>query len=125
MKVCHVCKAEVQEELELCPVCGADLTCENGELNGKEMETVIENPVLAVKVEDIVTAEIFADVLKENEIPFSNGEAEQNMRIVFGGGFVAEEFYVAEENLERAKELFSEVLESEPSFDDFEDFDEE
>jgi hypothetical protein len=125
MKICHVCKAEVPDELELCPVCGADLTCENGGLKGEEEGTVIENPVLAVKVEDIVTAEIFADVLRDNQIPFSNGETEQNMKIVFGGGFVAEEFYVAEENLERAKELFDEVLQSEPSFDDFEDFDEE
>lgn len=125
MKTCHVCGKEIEDNLELCPICGADLTDENLEIIKTQEENIINNPVLAVRVEDIVTAEIFADVLKDNKIPFSMGEDEQNMKIVFGGGFLAQEFYVSDENLERAKELFDEVLESEPSFEDFEDFDEE
>ena len=32
MKICHVCKAECEDETELCPVCGADLTVGANEL---------------------------------------------------------------------------------------------
>ena len=56
MKICHVCKAECEDETELCPVCGADLTV--GEEERSEEEAVINNPVLLATVDDVVSSEI-------------------------------------------------------------------
>ncbi len=123
MKQCHVCSSECADNTELCPVCGAELIGTDGE--DITLEATLENPVLAVSVEDIVTAEIYRDVLKENGIPFTCDSDEQaSMKVLFGGGFVAEDIYVDENNLERAKELYEEVLNAEPAFDEdnFEDF---
>lgn len=128
MKICRVCSAECADNMEFCPVCGAEL------LEGQEVQvsdSVIENPVLAASVKDVVTAEIFKDILHENGIPFTCDEnvGDASMRVVFGGGFVAVDIYVAEENLEEAQRIYDEVLNSEPEFseNDFcdEDFEEE
>lgn len=110
--------------MELCPVCGAEL---NFEAQEKSKVKIIEKPVMVAAVEDIVTAEIFKDVLKENGIPYSLGEAEENkgIKIGFGGEFITEKIYVDEADLDKAKGLYQEVLESEPQFEDFEDFEEQ
>lgn len=123
MKICHVCKAECDDFAELCPICGAELV-QNDEAEQIE-DIVLENPVLAVSVEDVVTAEIYRDILKENGILFTCDSEEQGtMKVLFGGGFVAEDIYVEEADLERAQQLYDEVLNSEPEFefeDEFED----
>lgn len=123
MKICHVCKAECDDFAELCPICGAELV-QNDESEQIE-DIVLENPVLAVSVEDVVTAEIYRDILKENGILFTCDSEEQGtMKVLFGGGFVAEDIYVEEADLERAQQLYDEVLNSEPEFefeDEFED----
>ncbi len=121
MKLCHVCSAECLDDAELCPVCGAELADE--ETTEPAEEKIIENPVLAASVEDVVTAEIFKDILTQNNIPFSCDESENGMNVVFGGGFVAVDIYVDEDNLEKAEELYEEVLNTEPQFDDSDDFD--
>ena len=68
MKKCHVCFYECEDSLELCPACGA-------ELNRIETEEAavpeLPNPVLAVEVEDVITAEVYRDMLRENNIPFT------------------------------------------------------
>ena len=113
---CHVCSFEGEDGATLCPVCGAELLIEPEEATEKEEETIIENPVLAASVEDVVTAEIYRDILSENSIPFTCESDGGSMKIVFGGGFVAEDIYVDESNLEKAQELYEEVLTSEPEF---------
>lgn len=121
---CRVCGCECEENAELCPVCGAELSFD-AEKENKEI--VIEKPVMVAAVEDIVTAEIFKDILKSNGILYSLGEDSESkgIKIGFGGEFITEKIYVNESDLEKAKELYEEVLESEPQFEDFEDFEEE
>ena len=121
MKKCRVCLSECEDSAEFCLVCGAELDYVP---DAEEKEDVIENPVLVAAVEDIVTAEIFKDILNENKIPYSLSESEENkgIKIGLGGEFISEKIYVDEENLEKAKELYQMVLESEPQFDEFEDF---
>ena len=121
MKKCRVCLSECEESLEFCPTCGAELDYEPKEENKEE---VIARPVLVAAVEDIVTAEIFKDILNENKIPYSLSETEGNkgIKIGLGGEFISEKIYVDESNLEKAEELYQMVLESEPEFDEFEDF---
>lgn len=114
MKICHVCAAECADEAELCPICGAELLSEEQDIDMSE-EIVIEKPTLAASVEDVVTAEIFHDMLREAGIPFTCDESE--VRLTFGGSFIAEEVYVDEKNLEEAQRIYEEVLNSEPEFD--------
>lgn len=126
MKICHVCGTSCENEAEICSKCGAELPSfeeyeAERQLKETTEKTVIKTPVLAVSVDNVVTAEIFKDILVENEIAFSCDENEDGMHIGFGGSFFAVDIYVDERNLERAKELYREVLESEPMFDD--DFD--
>ncbi len=126
MIICRVCGAECEDTDEMCAVCGAELVVEETEPEeetAKTVDIIIENPVFVASVEDIVTAEIFKDTLKENGIPFSCGEQDASMRVTFGGGFASEDIYVGEENLEQARSLYEEVLNAEPQFDDefFED----
>ena len=117
--------SECEDSAEFCLVCGAELDYEP---ESEEKEDIIENPVLVAAVEDIVTAEILKDILNENKIPYSLSESEENkgIKIGLGGEFISEKIYVDEENLEKAKELYQKlnqmVLESEPEFDEFEDF---
>ncbi len=127
MKTCHVCLALCEDDAELCPICGAELILEEAQENNEieAQETVsLSTPTLAVTVEDVVTGDIFRDLLKENGIPYAcDTDGDQNaMRVTFGGSFVAEEIYVNEEDVDRAKALYEEALACEPLFEDFEDF---
>ena len=127
MIICHVCKVECNDDAELCPVCGAVIKKEIEEAEVEETN-VIENPTLLSSFEDIISAEIFKDILKDNDIPFSSSQAEDaSIQVVFGGSIVAEEIYVAEADLEKANELYEEFLNTEIEFDDdfSEDFGEE
>lgn len=128
MKTCHVCKAVCEDSAELCPVCGADLIGyeEEAEKAREELSPDVsdvaemENPVLVATIEDVVSAEIFGDILTDNGIMFScsDEEADGGMRVVFGGGFASVEIYVDNKDFEAAKQLYDEFLESEASFDE-------
>ncbi len=130
MKNCHVCGFACDDAAELCALCGAELA--TFEAYAKQLEETIDEteeaavsqPVLAVSVSNIVTAEIYKDVLKDNNIPFTCDERDESLHIVFGGGFTAVDIYVAEENLDIAQRLYDEVANAEPEFDedDFEGF---
>ncbi len=117
MKICHVCKAECEDYAELCSVCGADLTTETNK--ALEKQDVINEPVLLVSIEDVVSAEIFKDILKDNNIPFSCDERDNGgaMQVLFGGSFVACNIYVDNSNYEAANNLYSDFLESEENFE--------
>ena len=137
MIICHVCSTECEEEQELCPVCGAVL---NRPTEAEEPETaeveedIIENPTLLASFEDLISAEVFKDVLKENEIPFtcSSEMGDNTIQVMFGGGFVAEDIYVGEDDLEKARQMLEEFNSQEIEFEgeffdgeDTEDFEEE
>ncbi len=128
MKICHVCFTECEDFWELCPLCGADLTTEQEEEVEYEDVSVV-NPTFLTKFEDIVSAEIFEDILKENEIPIISAENEQgSMRVLFGGSFFAKEIFVDENDLEKAQELLKEFLENAEEFEgefDFDSFEDE
>jgi len=123
MKKCHVCFYECEDNAELCPACGAELNRPEEEID-KPVE--LTNPVLAVEVEDVITAEVYRDMLKENNIPFTCDTAEDDgsMKVLFGGGFITEDIYVNACDLEDAKRLYDEavaLLESEEFEYDFEE----
>ena len=117
MKICHVCKAECEENAELCPVCGADLTSKEEGQDAKE-PVILKNPVLVASLDDVVSAEIFKDILTENKIIYSSESPEENgtLKVVFGGGLVAEDIYVDESFFEEAKRLYEDFLNSPPEF---------
>lgn len=119
MIICHVCKAECDDEAELCPICGAQLRREPEEDPIGEEENILENPTLLASIDDIVSAEVFKDILKENAIPFtcSSEMGDNSIQVLFGGGFIAEEFYVSEADFEKANALYEDFLESEPVFE--------
>lgn len=118
MKICHVCKAECDDFAELCPVCGADLTGDNGEEEATE-EIILNNPVLLASVDDVVSSEILKDLLKENGIPFTcDSDDEGTLKVTFGGSFVADDIYVDDSDFERASQVYEEFLNSEPEFDE-------
>ena len=123
MKNCHVCNFEYPDEAELCPMCGADIS---GKI--EEVETVTEEvkiePVLLTTFEDVVSAEIFKDVLADNKIPYS--DSQEAMRVVFGGSFASEEIYVDKTDFDKARELLEEFLASEAElYSEFDDADNE
>ena len=127
MKKCHVCFYECEDNAELCPACGAELNKPNDEI--EEINELID-PVLAVEVEDVITAEVYRDMLKENNIPFTCDTAEDDgsMKVLFGGGFVTEDIYVNASDLEEAKRIYDEavaLLENEEYEYDFEEIEEE
>ena len=138
MKNCHVCGFECENDAEVCLVCGAELkTFEAYEQELKEAEEleakkaaeealIVKNPVLAASVDNVVAAEIYKDVLRDNNIVFTCDEREDAMQIVFGGGFSAQEIYVNEKDLEIAQQLYETVVNAEMEFgdEDFEDFEE-
>ncbi len=124
MKNCHVCNHLCDNNAELCPICGADLTTVYDEVEQAVIEEKIE-PVLLTTFEDLVSAEIFKDILTDNKIPYSGNE--ESMRVVFGGGFASEEIYVDKTDFDNARKLLEEFLANEPDFSDgfdgeFEDF---
>ncbi len=121
MKNCHVCNQLCEDDAELCPICGASL------LDNEEVaeETVLAGgekiePVLLATFEDLVSSEIFKDILTDNKIPYSDSE-DDVMKVVFGGGFASEEIYVDKIDYDKALELYNEFMESQPEFSD-EDF---
>ena len=138
MKNCHGCGFECENDAEVCLVCGAELkTFEAYEQELKEAEEleakkaaeealIVKNPVLAASVDNVVAAEIYKDVLRDNNIVFTCDESEDAMQIVFGGGFSAQEIYVNEKDLEIAQQLYETVVNAEMEFgdEDFEDFEE-
>ncbi len=132
MKRCHVCGAECEKDAESCAVCGAEL-CTFAEYEAQLLKKQkIEKkknakPVFAVTVDNVVTAEIFKDVLKENEISFAVSDEEENMRVAFGGNLYSVDFYVEEENLDKAIALYDEIFDATSEFcdEDFEGFLEE
>ncbi len=116
MKLCHVCNFECNDDAELCPICGADLTVEGDKDENEEI--LLKEPVLLASLEDVVSAEILEDILTTNKIPYSTSESEENaMRVVFGGGFSAVEIYVDSSDFETAEKLYNEFLENEPQFE--------
>lgn len=124
MKICHVCSAVCEENAELCAVCGADLIVGVEETNNEACEKdEIKNPVLLATIADLVSAEIFMDILKDNEILFSTNQADEGMKIVFGGGFVSVDLYVDNNDFQKADELYKEFLKTENEYNS--QFDEE
>ena len=119
MKICHVCNAECEDNAELCPICGADLTYKAQEEAEEEEELVLNNPVLLASLDDVVSAEILKDLLKEEGILFSDGtEGEGTLKVTFGGAFTAVEIYVDEADFEKANQIYDDFLNSEPTFDE-------
>ncbi len=142
MKNCHVCGFACENDADVCTLCGAELkTFEAYEQELKEAEEleakkaaeealIVKNPVLAASVDNVVAAEIYKDVLRDNNIVFTCDESEDAMQIVFGGGFSAQEIYVNEKDLEIAQQLYETVVNAEMEFGDedfegFEEFEEE
>ena len=124
MKICHVCNFECEDSAELCPVCGAYLT-EPSQTEQEETEVIID-PVLLGSFEDVVSAEIFKDILIENKIAFSSDDSENSIKLTFGGGFSTCDIYVDKSQYEKADALYTEFLASESEFDgEFVDFEEE
>ncbi len=119
MIICHVCKKECSDDMELCPICGAELNVAVEEETEEKETDIIENPTLLASFEDVISAEIFKDILSENDIPFTSSQmGEVTMQVVFGGNFVAEDVYVAETDFEKANELYEEFSSTEIEFDD-------
>ncbi len=121
MKICHVCNAECEDTVELCPVCGAEL--DRKEETTEEEAPVMNNPTKIATVSDIVSAEIFKDVLKDSGIPFvcSSEMGDNSIQVLFGGGFVSEEFFVDEKDFEAASLLYEQFQSSESELEgDFE-----
>ena len=119
MKICHVCKAECEENAELCPVCGADLTVNTMEETAETEEIILNKPVLLASLDDVVSSEILKDLLRENGIPFScDTEDEGTLKVTFGGLFSADDIYVDEGDFERANQIYEDFLNSEPEFDE-------
>ena len=120
MKICHVCKAECEDNAELCPVCGADLTYNAQEEAEEETEEqVLNNPVLLASLDDVISAEILKDLLKENGVLFSDdAEGEGTLKVTFGGAFTAADIYVDEADFERANQIYEDFLNSEPTFEE-------
>lgn len=142
MKTCHVCGFACDNDAEICALCGAELkTFEAYEQELREAEEraaekaaeealIVKKPVLAASVDNVVAAEIYKDVLRDNGIHFTCDESDDAMQIVFGGGFNAQEIYVNEDDLEIAQQLYENVVNAQMDFDDqdfegFEEFEEE
>ena len=126
MKICHVCGVECADEQEICLICGADLS-ENTVIEQEENgdNSVMTEPVLIATFEDVVLAEIFKDILTDNQIPYSMGEEGGAVRVTFGGGFTADEVYVDKRDFNKAEALYNELMENQPEFSDDDFFIEE
>ena len=117
MKICHVCGIECDDSQEVCLVCGADLTESETveEVNG---EIAINNPVLVATFEDVVSSEIFRDILTDNGIPYSMGSDDGAIVVMFGGGFSSDEIYVDKRDFDKAEALYKDFMENQPEFED-------
>ena len=124
MKICHVCGIECDDSQEVCLVCGADLT-ESESVADENTERPISEPVLVATFEDVVFSEIFRDILRDNDIPYSMGSDEGAVHVMFGGGFTADEIYVEKHDFDKAEALYNEFMENPPEFSDEEFFIEE
>lgn len=109
MKNCRVCGFECEDGIELCPECGAEFLESGIE---EKPEIIIEDPVLAASVENMIIADIYKDVLQENGILFSTEENE-GVHLRFGGGFSACDIFVSKADLEAAQLLYDAVLKTE------------
>ena len=114
MKNCHVCNQLCDDNAELCPICGADISADGEVVEEVAHEEEKIEPILLTTFEDLVSAEIFKDVLTDNKIPYS--DSEDAMKVVFGGVFSAEEIYVDKTDFDKARELLEEFLASEVVF---------
>lgn len=119
MKTCHVCLTECEDFEELCPLCGAILKSEDEEKEipeDFEQVIVLERPVLLASFDDIISAEIFKDILKDNSIPYSCGTADEEgtLKMMFGGAIMADDIYVDECDFTAADKLYTEFLENPP-----------
>ena len=124
MKICHVCGIECDDSQEVCLVCGADLT-ESESVVDENTERPISEPVLVATFEDVVFSEIFRDILRDNDIPYSMGSDEGAVHVMFGGGFTADEIYVEKRDFDKAEALYNEFMANPPEFSDEEFFIEE
>ena len=126
MKVCHVCQYICDDDAELCPICGAELTEEEESLEEEALEVVIDDPELAATFNDIVLAEVFCDRLKENDIIFSIEEPDLSSSIHMGfGGFYTEiNVYVGKSDYDKAKEIFDDLPDI-SELEEADDFEEE
>ena len=107
------------DNAELCPVCGAVLTCNDEEEAASAEEIILNNPVRLASLDDVVSAEILKDLLKENGILFSDdAEGEGTLKVTFGGAFTAVDIYVDEADFERANQIYEDFLNSEPTFEE-------
>ena len=118
MKICHVCKAECEDNAELCSVCGADLTFNAEEEEAAAEEKILNKPVLLASLDDVVSSEILKDLLKETGIAFSCDTEEGTLKVTFGGAFTADEIYVDDSDFEKANQIYEDFLNSEPTFDE-------
>lgn len=122
MKNCHVCNQLCEDDVELCPVCGAMLLGDEKKDNADNSDEVLtREPVLLAVFEDLVSSEIFKDVLTDNKIPYSDSE-EDTMKVIFGGTFASEEIYVDKVDFDKAKELYDEFMASAPEFSEEDSF---
>ena len=117
MKICHVCGIECDDSQEVCLVCGADLT-ESEAVSGENGATVINEPVLVATFEDVVSSEIFRDILTDNGIPYSMGNDDGAIVVMFGGGFSTDEIYVDKLDFDKAEALYNDFLENQPEFEE-------
>ncbi len=118
MKICHVCGYSCEDGIEICPVCGADVSADGAEENTKSeqndnsvFDIVIENPSLAITLENPVTAEIFCDTLKDNGILFTCDQPDFSMGMHMGFGNITPDIniYVDESDLDKAKSIFEDL----------------
>ncbi len=117
MKICHVCGIECDDSQEVCLVCGADLT-ESEPVLDENGQASINEPVLVATFEDVVSSEIYRDILTDNGIPYSMGNDEGAIVVMFGGGFSADEIYVDKRDFEKAEALYNDFMENQPEFEE-------
>ena len=84
---------------------------------GKKEEKEDTQPILAAVIQNTVSSEIYQDMLRENGIPFVCRQqgAGGYIKILTGGLFIADSIYVNKRDLERAKELFENYIETDES----------
>ena len=82
MIICHVCKKECNDDMELCPICGAELGVAVEEKNEEANIDIMENPTLLASFEDVISAEIFKDILYLGFAPRSQSFAIEPLALV-------------------------------------------